>query len=63
MTDILRCRHCGEVIGAYEPLVALDGRRPRLGSRLTLPAHEDSAAAYYHRSCFFERHGDSEIGE
>jgi hypothetical protein len=57
MDETLRCRHCGEVIGAYEPLVAFRDGRPHLGSRLTLPPREDGKAAYFHRSCFVERHG------
>jgi hypothetical protein len=63
MNDTLRCRHCGEVIGAYEALVAFSHGRAHLGSRLTLPSREDSEAAYFHRGCFVERHGESEFGE
>jgi hypothetical protein len=62
MNDTLRCHHCGEVIGAYEPLVAFDDGRPHLGSRLTLPRAAGDAT-YFHRSCFVERHGEDGLGE
>jgi hypothetical protein len=62
MTDTLRCRHCGEPIGVYETLVVFAGGRPHIGSRLTLPPGEHRDAYYYHRSCFIERHGESQIG-
>jgi hypothetical protein len=52
VTEPLRCVHCGDVIGVYEPLIALaEGR-----------AHETSLAAEassahhgtdcYHRACY-----------
>jgi len=63
MTEIMRCRHCGDVIGAYEPLVALRDGQPQVGSRLTLEDRQWGEAACYHRRCFIERHGESALGE
>ena len=61
MTPKLTCDHCGEVIGVYEPMVAIvDGE-----------AHETSRAAErpvaavpglrYHRDCYAERSQASPI--
>ena len=63
MYENLRCRHCGEVIGTYEPMVAFRDGHPHVGSRLTLAPGEDGEGAYFHRSCFVERHGEAELGE
>lgn len=66
MYDNLRCRHCGEVIGVYEPMVAFREGHPHVGSRLTLASGEDGEDGedcYFHRGCFVERHGEAELGE
>jgi len=59
MDDVLRCRHCGEVIGVYEPLIVSTGGRARETSR----AAEDHDEARlrgdcYHRGCFEPREPD-----
>lgn len=46
----LYCRHCGEVIGVYEPLVVSENHTARVTSRAaepTLPA----GGVYSHHSC------------
>ena len=55
---MLRCRHCGEVIGVYEPLVRLAEGRAYESSRAVDPSCSDCDAEHYHRACF-ERLEDS----
>jgi hypothetical protein len=51
MTDRLRCTHCDDVIGVYEPLIAvLDGAAVD-GSRVSRP-DLGRAAVVYHRDCY-----------
>jgi hypothetical protein len=47
-----RCKHCGDVIGAYEPMVVIDAGRPRGTSR----AAEDGALLEesYHEACYLQ---------
>jgi hypothetical protein len=52
MTELLRCHHCGDVIGVYEPLIALIDGQTHETSRA---GAQDSAAVveeYYHRDCY-----------
>jgi hypothetical protein len=51
MTEPLRCVHCGDVIGVYEPLVALAGGRARETSVAAEAMPVDGDADYYHRAC------------
>ncbi len=50
MSDALRCHHCGDVIGVYEPLITLVGGRTHETSR----ARETDGLSgdCYHRACF-----------
>ena len=61
MSDPVRCHHCGDVIGVYEPLVTLADGQPRETSRALDPSAGDSRAggAHYHRACY-ERLPDAE---
>jgi hypothetical protein len=58
VTEPLRCVHCGEVIGVYEPLVALargDARETSVAAE-AVPA--DGNADCFHRTCYDDhRHG------
>ena len=63
MSESLRCRHCGEVIGVYEPLVTFVEGRAWETSRLAEPLVGTLDGRYFHRSCFEHRHGDIEIAE
>ena len=49
----LRCEHCEDVIGVYEPMIVLEGGRARATSKA---AEQDSAwgltSACYHASCY-----------
>jgi hypothetical protein len=48
----MRCSHCGDVIGVYEPLVAVAQGRARETSLAaeTLPAANNGDC--YHRACY-----------
>ena len=50
--DNLRCHLCGDVIGAYEPLVSLVAGTPRRGNRRAVAQGELDARECYHHACF-----------
>lgn len=52
MSQLLRCDHCGEVIGVYEPLVSLLDGCAYESSRALEPASSDQGGEYYHRACY-----------
>jgi hypothetical protein len=51
-SDSLRCEHCGDVIGVYEPLVVRLGDEIRETSRAAEPELPLAHAQHYHRECF-----------
>lgn len=61
MDEKLRCAHCGDVIGAYEPLVVLhDGRACD-----TSKAEMDDGGRLgecYHRACYAQMPDHAEDG-
>jgi len=52
MSEALRCEHCGEVIGVYEPLVALIDGCARETSRALEPETASRRGDCYHRACY-----------
>jgi hypothetical protein len=53
MARVLRCEHCGDVIGVYEPMIVLHDGRARVTSKAA--EHDDTwglPAAYYHAACY-----------
>jgi hypothetical protein len=48
----LRCVRCGEVIGAYEPLVALLDGRTRNTSKAAEAGGDGALGECYHRACY-----------
>lgn len=56
MLDELLCSNCGEVIGVYEPLIALVDGRPRETSRAAEPLAGEDAVPCYHRGCYEQTH-------
>jgi hypothetical protein len=51
----LRCRHCGDVIGVYEPMVVISRGVP---VRTSAAARKDDATLLgdpFHSQCFAER--------
>ncbi len=55
-TSGLRCRCCGEPIGVYEPLIAIERERVRGTSRAAEPALATTPGEYRHLGCH-ERQG------
>lgn len=58
MNEKLRCVSCGDVIGAYEPLVALLDGRARSTSKAAEADRLGPLEECYHRACFASKHGD-----
>jgi hypothetical protein len=56
----LRCHHCGDVIGVYEPLIALVAGEPRRTVREAVLGGEVKAAECFHATCFTTTAGDSQ---
>lgn len=54
----LRCGLCGEAIGVYEPLIAIEHGRARQTSRAAEPALASAPGDYRHLDCH-ERRGRS----
>jgi hypothetical protein len=52
-----RCDVCGEPIGVYEPLIAIERGRARRTSRASEPGIGRAAGEYRHRECHDERRG------
>jgi len=58
MSDRVKCWHCGDVIGVYEPMIVLAEGEPRKTSRLREP---DAVGDRYHDACYVEAHGDEAV--
>lgn len=50
--EALRCEHCGDLIGVYEPLVVCIKGVARTTSRAAEPDLEAAGATHYHRACY-----------
>jgi hypothetical protein len=57
MDEKLRCASCGEVIGAYEPLVALHEGWASSTSKAA-EAGDGPLGECYHSVCYQSRHGE-----
>ncbi|HEY1689527.1 MAG TPA: hypothetical protein VGF95_11770 [Solirubrobacteraceae bacterium] len=55
MQPRLRCEHCGEVIGIYEPLVIVEGSAARQTSRAAEPLLAREHGPCYHCACHLAR--------
>ena len=53
-----RCRHCQDVIGAYEPVVLVTGSGQYQTSLTARPELHGTEHACYHSACFEEIQGD-----
>jgi hypothetical protein len=51
----VRCQHCREVIGVYEPMVALVDDVPVHTSRPVAEAEQLTRGRCYHASCFTQQ--------
>jgi hypothetical protein len=63
MSQVLHCDDCGDVIGVYEPLVAIVDGHARELSRAAEPSAAGHATQRFHRACYERRNGNAEIGE
>ncbi len=61
MAPKMRCKHCEEVIGVYEPLVVVVEGEARESSRAAEPGLPVYSAEHYHRGCYLERIGTSPV--
>jgi hypothetical protein len=52
MEEPMRCTHCGDVIGVYEPLVALTEGRTLETSLAAGTIRGERNAGCYHRDCY-----------
>jgi hypothetical protein len=52
VSALLKCRHCGDVIGAYEPLVLITPESVRESSRAAEPNLSGESGERYHRACY-----------
>lgn len=50
--EAFRCKHCGDLIGVYEPLVVCTKDLARTTSRAAEPNLEANGATHYHRACY-----------
>jgi len=63
MDEPMRCAHCGDVIGVYEPLIALAEGRARETSLAAEPGAADRGDSHYHRACYEHRRCAGAAGE
>jgi hypothetical protein len=54
MQELLRCSACGDALGTYEPLVAINRGAGRITSLAREPDASSGAEALVHRSCAIE---------
>jgi hypothetical protein len=55
----MRCEHCGDVIGVYEPVVVRTAASVRETSRAAEPDLPAAHAQHYHRDCYAQlKHRD-----
>ncbi len=52
MRDELRCRHCGDLIGVYEPLIRMAEGGPDETSRAAHPNPGAAGVECFHASCY-----------
>lgn len=55
MKDQLRCQHCGDLIGVYEPLIRIADGHPHETSRAAHAQPGETAGPCYHRACYQEQ--------
>lgn len=55
MTQKIRCHHCDDVIGVYEPMIVVHSGEVRETSRAADPTLNTEAGEHYHRRCYLER--------
>lgn len=58
MDTTTRCHRCGDVIGAYEPMVVLSDGRAHSTSRASAPDALLDGGECYHDACYGQTRGD-----
>jgi hypothetical protein len=53
-----QCAHCGEQIGAYEPMVVVEDGRARRSSRTAELRAGRLASEHYHHACYLLGHDE-----
>ena len=61
MNGTVRCHHCEDVIGVYEPMIALTDGQARNTSRAAEQDDREPAGECYHSACFTRVHGEHEV--
>ncbi len=59
-SDGLRCHHCSDLIGVYEPMVVLSDGVPVRTSRAAAGGRTLGSEPCFHAECFALRAGDEE---
>ena len=54
MSEPMRCRRCGDVIGYYEPLVVLEQGQARTTSAAAEPQLSEVQGKRFHPACYAE---------
>lgn len=52
MNERLMCRHCGDVIGTYEPMIVVIDGRVHATSILAERDREGPLGEHYHEACY-----------
>jgi hypothetical protein len=63
MNRPLRCQHCNDVIGMYEPMIVLADGDVRESSRTAEKDSPLAMGACYHRACYVEASDQDPDGE
>jgi hypothetical protein len=58
MEGTFRCRHCGDVIGVYEPMIVRVAGAARKTSRAVERESGAPAQECYHDACYTQAHGE-----
>jgi hypothetical protein len=58
MDGPLRCRHCSDVIGVYEPMIVLFGGEARKSSRAAEREAGTPVRECYHDACHTQAHDE-----
>ncbi|MFI5037083.1 MAG: hypothetical protein ACHP93_01225 [Solirubrobacterales bacterium] len=58
-----RCHHCGDVIGAYEPMIVLAEGEARRTSRAAERAAGAPMRECYHSACYSQAHDEDPVIE
>jgi hypothetical protein len=63
MDGTLRCLHCGDVIGVYEPMIVLFGGQARTTSRAAEREAVAPGRECYHEACYTQADGADPVLE